>query len=466
MSRPAVELAASARPTAKATRERVVLRDVSVAIAPGEIAVLVGRSGSGKSTLLNLIAGIDRPTSGPRARRRHRPHRARRARAHALSPPPHRLRLPVLQPDPRCSPSRRTCCCRLELNGRADAAGARGRARCSSAWASPTARRASRTGCPAASSSGWPSRARWSTTPRWSSPTSPPATSTRRRRRPCSALLDALARESGKTVVMVTHSREVVGAADRIFAVQRGRLVEQPAPASRRRRMIRPLARIARPAPRAAPVAARPRRARHRARRGRGGVHRPRQRERAARLRARHRGRDGARDPSDRGRPVRRSPRRSTATLRLDLGAPRGGAGGDGRRRRARPPRPHLHRARRRSVRRGAVPAVPGGARGPEADGPGRRASRSPAWRRSSRGRARCSWRARRRATSGSRGATGSPCASPGARRVLTVAGLLEPADPVSARALDGLLVTDIATAQEIVGARGAPEPHRPPHRR
>ena len=41
-----------------------VLSDVSVAIQPGEIVVLVGRSGSGKSTLLNLIPGIDRPTSG------------------------------------------------------------------------------------------------------------------------------------------------------------------------------------------------------------------------------------------------------------------------------------------------------------------------------------------------------------------------------------------------------------------
>jgi putative ABC transport system ATP-binding protein len=43
------------------------------------------------------------------------------------------------------------------------------------------------------------------------------------------ALLDGLAREAGKTVVMVTHSREVVGVADRIFAVQRGGLLEQPA---------------------------------------------------------------------------------------------------------------------------------------------------------------------------------------------------------------------------------------------
>ena len=40
-------------------------------------------------------------------------------------------------------------------------------------------------------------------------------------------LLDALARETGTTVVMVTHSREVVGVADRLFTLQRGELVEQ-----------------------------------------------------------------------------------------------------------------------------------------------------------------------------------------------------------------------------------------------
>ncbi len=43
---------------------RPVLRGASAAFEAGEFVAIRGRSGSGKSTLLNLIAGIDMPSSG------------------------------------------------------------------------------------------------------------------------------------------------------------------------------------------------------------------------------------------------------------------------------------------------------------------------------------------------------------------------------------------------------------------
>ncbi len=49
---------------AESERELVVLRDISLAVHPGEVVCVLGPSGCGKSTLLRILTGLIAPTSG------------------------------------------------------------------------------------------------------------------------------------------------------------------------------------------------------------------------------------------------------------------------------------------------------------------------------------------------------------------------------------------------------------------
>jgi putative ABC transport system ATP-binding protein len=61
---PVIELSDVVKTYPLPAGEVVAIDHLSLTIAESEFVAIVGRSGSGKTTLLNLIAGIDRPTSG------------------------------------------------------------------------------------------------------------------------------------------------------------------------------------------------------------------------------------------------------------------------------------------------------------------------------------------------------------------------------------------------------------------
>jgi len=61
---PVIELRRVSKTFVTAGRDFVALHDLDLRLPAGEFVAVVGKSGSGKSTLLNLLAGIDRPTAG------------------------------------------------------------------------------------------------------------------------------------------------------------------------------------------------------------------------------------------------------------------------------------------------------------------------------------------------------------------------------------------------------------------
>ena len=60
----AIELSSVRKVYVTGAGEFAALRGIDLRVKTGEFAAVVGKSGSGKSTLINMIAGIDRPTSG------------------------------------------------------------------------------------------------------------------------------------------------------------------------------------------------------------------------------------------------------------------------------------------------------------------------------------------------------------------------------------------------------------------
>ena len=64
VAEPAIDLDSVGKIYKRDSQRTVVLENIKLSVPRGEFLALMGPSGSGKTTLLNLIAGIDRPTSG------------------------------------------------------------------------------------------------------------------------------------------------------------------------------------------------------------------------------------------------------------------------------------------------------------------------------------------------------------------------------------------------------------------
>jgi putative ABC transport system ATP-binding protein len=212
---------------AEAGRERVVLHEVTISFARGEVAVLLGKSGSGKSTLLNLASGIDTPTSGEvwvegrsltKLSERERTLFRRRSVGFVFQFFNLVPTLTVLE----------NLLLPLELNG-VKGAEARATALAMLAEVGLSDRVDS---SPDRLSGGEQQRVAIARAlvhnPALVLADEPTGNLDSETGRQVLDLLDRLTRQAGKTMIMVTHSPEVVGVADRVLRVREGYLVEEP----------------------------------------------------------------------------------------------------------------------------------------------------------------------------------------------------------------------------------------------
>ncbi len=223
---PVVELRGVTRVFEEGEARRAVLSDASAAIHAGEIAVILGRSGSGKSTLLNLVSGIDLPNAGEVI--------VDGVRLDALSERERTLfrrrRIGFIFQFFNLIPTltvEENLLLPLELNGPIGAAEReRARALLEAVELADRAR-----SFPDRLSGGEQQRVAVARAlahqPALMLADEPTGNLDLETGRKVLDLLDRLTRREGRTMLMVTHSPEVVGLADRVFAIEGGKLVER-----------------------------------------------------------------------------------------------------------------------------------------------------------------------------------------------------------------------------------------------
>ena len=228
-TRPILSAESLTQSYASGGRDLTVLRGVSFDLEPGGFLAILGPSGSGKTTLLGLLAGLDRPRSGrvvldgqdlaaldEDARARLRGEKVGFVFQSFQLLPTLTARENVQVP--------------LELRGQATEARRR---------ADELLERVGLGGrghhYPAQLSGGEQQRVAlaraFSHRPRLCSPTSRPATSTRPRARTVIELLSEVNRESGTTLVLVTHDGDLARRARRVLRLADGSVVSDSAAA-------------------------------------------------------------------------------------------------------------------------------------------------------------------------------------------------------------------------------------------
>jgi len=227
MQSAAVDLRGVTKTYREGVEERAVLREVAARFQVGEFVVLLGKSGSGKSTLLNLISGIDVPTRGDvevmgaQLGKMSEEQRTLFRRAHVGFIFQTFNLIPTLT-------VHENLMLPLELRGGVTPAD-RERARSMLVEIGLGQRAAS---YPDTLSGGEQQRIAVARAlvhePSLVLADEPTGNLDENTGRDVLDLIDRLTRQSQRTVLIVTHDRELVARADRVFALERGELVERP----------------------------------------------------------------------------------------------------------------------------------------------------------------------------------------------------------------------------------------------